>query len=384
MTAGDKLSILAVFTEGLLSFLSPCVRPLIPLYISYLTADARTVNEEGETEYTRGRVLLVTLCFVLGISLTFVILGFSATRIGSLLSEYSEILGLFGGLILIFFAFVQLEIIRVPFFEKTGRLPFDPGKGMSLFKAFLMGFVFSFAWTPCVGPLLGNVLLLMTADPANGYRYLLFYALGFLLPFLFLGLFTQLGLKLIKEHKGIMKYTLKIAAVILLGFGIWMTWQNTEKIVSMKRELDNASQQTATAFDFSQAELKDHLGNTHKLADYKGDLVFLNFSTTWCTYCRQEIPYYQEFLKKHDLTGFYIMNNTANGMPESAIAEYAEENGVEVPILIDSDDNFFRYFRIGSYPTLFVIDENGDVLGYITGMLDEQGFEDLLANIQAQ
>ena len=71
-------------------------------------------------------------------------------------------------------------------------------------------------------------------------------------------------------------------------------------------------------------------------------------------------------------------------MPESAIAEYAEENGVEVPILIDSDDNFFRYFRIGSYPTLFVIDENGDVLGYITGMLDEQGFEDLLANIQAQ
>jgi cytochrome c-type biogenesis protein len=224
----------------------------------------------------------------------------------------------------------------------------------------------------------------MTADPANGYRYLLFYALGFLLPFLFLGLFTQLGLKLIKEHKGIMKYTLKIVAAILLGFGIWMTWQNTEKIVSMKRELDNASQQTAAVFDFSQAELKDHLGNTHKLADYKGDLVFLNFSTTWCTYCRQEIPYYQEFLKKHDLTGFYIMNNTANGMPESAIAEYAEENGVEVPILIDSDDNFFRYFRIGSYPTLFVIDENGDVLGYITGMLDEQGFEDLLANIQAQ
>ena len=385
MTAGDKLSFLAVFTEGLLSFLSPCVLPLIPLYISYLTADARTVNEEGETEYKRGKVLLITLCFILGISLTFLILGLSASKIGSLLSEYSEILGLFGGLLLLFFALVQLEVIRVPVFEKTGRLPFDPSGSMSLLKAFLMGFVFSFAWTPCIGPMLSNVLILMVSDPANGYIYLLCYALGFLLPFLFLGLFTQFGLKLIKQHKGIMKYTIKIAAVILLAFGLWMTYQNTTKIVRMKSDLDQAKQQTASVFSFGDAELKDHLGNTHKLADYKGDLVFLNFTATWCSYCREEIPYYQEFLKKHDLRGFYIMNNNANGVPESAIAEYAEKNGVEIPILIDDAyDSFFRYFQVSAYPTLFVIDENGDVLGYISGMLDERNFENLLANIRSQ
>ncbi|MBQ1288953.1 MAG: redoxin domain-containing protein [Erysipelotrichaceae bacterium] len=385
MTAGDKLSFLAIFTEGLLSFLSPCVLPLIPLYISYLTADARTVNEEGETEYKRGKVLLITLCFILGISLTFLILGFSASKIGSLLSRYNEILGLFGGLLLVFFALVQLEVIRIPFLEKTGRLPFDPGEGMSLFKAFLMGFVFSFAWTPCVGPMLSNALILMAGDPVNGYRYLLFYALGFLLPFLFLGLFTQLGLKLINRHKGIMKYTLRIAAVILMAFGLWMTYQNTSKIIRIKSELDRErQQQSASAFAFGETEIKDHLGNTHKLADYEGDLIFLNFTTTWCTYCRQEIPHYQEFLKKHDLRGFYIMNNTANGVPESAIAEYAEKNGVEIPILIDSDDRFFSYFQISGYPTLFVIDENGTVLGYISGMLDEQNFEDLLANIRSQ
>lgn len=219
-----NISAITVFFQGLLSFFSPCVLPLVPLYISYFSGGAKKVDEDGTIHYPRKRIMLHTLSFVLGISVTFFLLGFGFTALGQFFSENRVWFSRIGGIVMILFGLYQLDVFRHSSrMDQEHRLPFRIDRlAMSPLTAFLMGFLFSFSWTPCVGPVLSSVLLMAgSADTAvKSFFLIAVYTLGFVLPFLAVGLFTGSVLEFFKKHKGIVRYTVKIGGVLILFMGV--------------------------------------------------------------------------------------------------------------------------------------------------------------------
>jgi cytochrome c-type biogenesis protein len=172
----------AAFGAGVISFLSPCVLPLVPGYISFLT------GVTPGTEGARGRVrdvLVPSLLFVAGFTAVFVALGASASLLGSALRQYRDVLAVAGGVLLVAFGVLLLGVVKVPWLYSEAR--FDPSKARSLgrWAAPVMGVLFAFGWTPCVGPVLGSILMLAGSQTsaARGSLLLLAYSAGLAIPF---------------------------------------------------------------------------------------------------------------------------------------------------------------------------------------------------------
>lgn len=181
-----SVPVLTVFLQGLLSFFSPCVLPLVPLYVSYLAGGARDVDSDGNIRYPRGRVLVNTLFFVVGISFTFFLLGFGFTALGSFFRSNQTWFARISGIIMILFGLYQFGVFgRSGALEREHRLPFRLDRwAMNPLVALVLGFTFSFAWTPCVGPTLGSVLLMASSagSAARGFLLIAVYTLGFVVP----------------------------------------------------------------------------------------------------------------------------------------------------------------------------------------------------------
>jgi cytochrome c-type biogenesis protein len=222
----DSIPVLTVFLQGLVSFLSPCVLPLLPMYIGYLAGGTYQVDEEGEVKYPRKRVFLHTLFFVLGIAFAFFILALGVTAAGAFFKTYSRAFVIGGGVLVILFGLYQLGAFGTSFFlSKERRLPFKFDRfAMNPLIAYLMGFTFGFAWTPCIGATLGSVLLMAagTAQRSMGFLLVGVYVLGFTIPFLVVGLFTTQTLAFFRRHSKIMKYTVIVGGLLMLVIGILM------------------------------------------------------------------------------------------------------------------------------------------------------------------
>ena len=160
-----SVSAVTVFLQGALSFFSPCVLPLVPLYVSYLAGGAAVVDENGVRRYPRGRIFLNTLFFVAGISFAFFLLGLGLSALGAFFHDYQVWFARASGVIILLFGLYQLGLgRRAMLLERERRLPFRLDKlAMNPAVALVMGFTFSFAWTPCVGPTLSSVLLMASS-----------------------------------------------------------------------------------------------------------------------------------------------------------------------------------------------------------------------------
>ena len=213
---------IAAFIEGILSFFSPCVLPLLPLYLSYLSGGNVERNEEGDLIYNRGKVLINTLFFSLGISVTFFLLSFGTSALSRFLNTNSETLRLVGGVIIILFSLYQLLFYGTKYgFKGEARINIRAkGTGSALFS-FLLGFTFSFSWTPCVGPVLASIIVMSAVEGGRVYL-LICYALGFIIPFLVVGAAATTLMKALKRHMKVVKYTVRLSSIILLLIGIMM------------------------------------------------------------------------------------------------------------------------------------------------------------------
>ncbi len=391
-----SVSVITVFLQGLLSFFSPCVLPLLPLYIGYLSGGTAQVGEDGNIDYKQKKVWINTLFFVLGISFTFFLLGLGVSAMGSFFCDNRLLFTRIGAIIIIFFGLYQLGLFgKSNVLNKEHRflLPLEKMK-MSPVTAFVMGFAFSFAWTPCIGPVLTSVLL-MTATARTqlaGMTLIGVYTLGFVLPFLAVGVFTTKLLALFKKHRGVVKYTVKIGAILMILMGLLMFtgkmnevsgYLSEASVAEDREENDVGTEETAVpAIDF---ELTDQYGETHTLADYKGKIIFLNFWATWCPPCRAELPDIQKLYEEYAAAGddSVVMIGVAApgyGGEKSAeeIAAFLEENGYTYPVLMDEGGELFLQYGVYSYPTTFMIDKDGNVFGYASGQLSEDIMRDII------
>ena len=350
-----------------------------------------------------------------------------------------------GGLIIILFGLYQLGLFgSIEKLDRERHLPMNPDKmAMSPITALLMGFVFSFAWTPCVGPTLSSVLIFASSakDSAMGFLLIGVYTLGFAMPFLLAGIFTTSLLALFRKHRGIVRYTGRVAGVLMLLMGLMMLTghmngitaymsrisgsdssyeQDTviEDIYKDAQSTDTPDKVSATSdtaevtyeegskedTEESQQDvsgnaqneeiipapdftLTDQLGNTHTLSEYKGKIVFLNFWATWCPPCRAEMPYIQELYNENinDPESDVVILGVAfpghgKETDTEGIIEFLNKNGYTYPTVMDTEGELIYSYYITAYPTTYMIDRAGNIFGYVPGSMTR----DIMDNIIEQ
>ena len=432
------ISAVTVFVQGLLSFFSPCVLPLVPLYISYLAGGAAVRGEDGTLHYPRGKVLLNTVFFVLGVSFTFFLLGLGFTALGRFFSENRLWFARISGIIMILFGLFQFGLFRGKGgLDREHRLPLRLDKWtMNPVTALVLGFTFSFAWTPCVGPALGSVLLMASSSQSSSQGFLLIglYTLGFILPFLAVGLFTGGVLEFFRKHRGMVRYTVKIGAVLLILMGVMTltgfmngisgylasasgtttTAQSSPSPTPSAAEESPSATQPAeesggeeeapeeTPAESQRPEipapdftLVDQNGEEHTLSDYQGKTVFLNFWATWCGPCQQEMPEIQALYERYgensgDLIVLGVANPKSEDYPFSQdnktsgeIADFLSEGGYTFPVVMDETGEVFAQYGISAFPTTFMIDSNGNAYGYVAGALTGELMESIVQQTMA-
>lgn len=406
-----SVSALTVFFQGLLSFFSPCVLPLIPIYIGYLSGGTGKIGEDGKIHFKRSKVMVHTLCFVLGVSFAFFLLGLGFSAVGTFLKDNQIWFARIGGVLVIVFGLYQLGFLGKSYFiGKERRLPFRLDLlAMSPVTALIMGFTFSFAWTPCVGPALASVLLMAASVSTKVVAFGLIgvYTVGFVLPFLAVGLFTTTLLEFFKNHMKVVQYTVKIGGILMIFMGVLMltgklsvasaslSGTGQEGNVAEQAEEESAEDaEEADHTDGSEGEkltpavdfnLTDQYGNTHTLSQYKGKTIFLNFWGTWCPPCRAEMPDIQKLYEEFDQEGedaLVILGvaapNLGKEKSEDGIKTFLEENGYTYPVLMDTEAELFQTYGITSFPTTIMIDRDGNLFGYATGQLNEETMRSII------
>ena len=392
----SHISFLLVFLEGLLSFLSPCVLPLLPVYMGYLA------GQDQEQPHSQRRIFLLTVSFVIGIFTAILLMNISVHVLSSFFKDHMVYFVRIGGILIVLLGLHQLGIWKFKSLERTWKLPFQKKGSVNAVIAFLMGFTFSFAWTPCIGPALSSILLLASSSGSLWVSTFLMivYALGFTIPFLILGLFTGKVLHWISNHKNIMKIAVKLGAVILIAIGLMMftgkmntisSYMSTSDKATAKKDTDTATpEQEEEAADTPDAQtsaeqldfvLTDQNGKQVSLGDYRGKVIFLNFWATWCPPCQRELPHIQELSEKYrnsdEVAVLTVVNPGGQEKSAEGIRTFLDEHAYSMPVLFD-DGSMYYYFQITSMPTTFMIDKNGKPFGYIKGQLTPDMMENMI------
>lgn len=372
---------------GFLSFFSPCVIPIIPIYFSFLAGNGKKSDCYGNISYNQKKVFFNTLFFIFGISTSFFILGVSFTTIGDLAFSQKDIISKIGGVIIIILGLFQLGIIKLNPLYKEKRIAYSDKK-ITPFVAFITGFTFSFAWTPCVGPILSSVLILAATlkDNSIGNLLIFIYSLGFVIPFLLIGLFTTTLLNFFKSKQNFLKYTVKIAGgfLVIIGTLTFLGYTNQLSNYFIPSTLNGSiTNNTETILNKDSYRLLDQYGNEHILSNYKGKVVFLNFWATWCPPCKEEMPTIEELYKefgenKNDVIILGITNpvteENPNGQDKNIdeIKYFLQENNYSFPTVFDKTGIYFDNFKIRAFPTTYIIGKNGEIKTAIPGAMTKQ------------
>lgn len=207
---------LVAAAAGVLSFLSPCVLPIVPPYLAYMTGVKVSSLKEG-----RRSAVLPALFFVLGLSTVFLLMGYAASAFGRAFLQYQPVLVRLSGAFVILLGLHFLHVFRIGLLDREARLD-TPDRGGSALGAYLLGLAFAFGWTPCIGPQLSMILTLAATDPSRGTGLLGVYALGLGIPFLLSAIFIERSMGLmgrIKRHMGTIE---RVSGLLLIAVGVML------------------------------------------------------------------------------------------------------------------------------------------------------------------
>jgi cytochrome c-type biogenesis protein len=210
-------AMLIALVAGLISFLSPCVLPIVPPYLAYMSGVS--LGEMTEETQARRKAIVSALCFVLGLSTVFIFLGFTASAFGAFFLQNQELFAQISGFVVVIFGLHFLSVFRIPFLDQEARL--DAGDaGGSSFGAYILGLAFAFGWTPCIGPQLGAILSLAASEAsvARGTVLLGIYAAGLGIPFLLAAMFLSRSMSVmnrLKRHMGVIEKAMGVLLIIV-------------------------------------------------------------------------------------------------------------------------------------------------------------------------
>ncbi|MGA6925675.1 MAG: cytochrome c biogenesis protein CcdA [Desulfosarcina sp.] len=217
----ESISYSAALFAGLLSFFSPCILPLIPAYFTFITGFSLDELTGARTARVRARVIWATLSYVLGFSTVFILMGASASLIGGAVFKYREWIRIIGGILIVLFGVHMTGLIRFKALEFERRLQMRK-KPLHFLGTFFVGMAFGAGWSPCIGPLLGSILIVAGNQEtvADGIALLSVYAAGLAIPFLVLAVFVESLITLIKKVSWSIRYINLTAGVLLIILGM--------------------------------------------------------------------------------------------------------------------------------------------------------------------
>lgn len=420
----QNVNLFLVFIEGIVSFFSPCILPILPIYLSILSNSSVENLKEGKTSFIGSSLFKNTIFFALGISTTFFILGSSVKALSMFFNENKDLIMFIGGIIIIIMGLFYMGIIKSSILNREKRFNMK-FKEMKAITAFLLGFTFSFGWTPCIGPILASVLVMVSSSSNHLSANLLIavYTIGFILPFIITAMFYSKLFKTIDKIKSNMEIIKKIGGIILIVSGILMMVNGFESISKHfnmsqnskieskqeenKRENSNDKEENSGGNDSQKDSnnensntgsndedriksidftLTDQYGKTHKLSDYEGKVVFLNFWATWCPPCKEEMPHIEQLYKDYNknnedvvILGVASPNLGREGSREHVV-NFLKEQGYTFPVALDEDGALAYQYGINAFPTTFIIDKEGYVTQYIPGAMDKETMASFIEN----
>lgn len=223
-----EVTLIAAFIGGLISFLSPCVLPLVPAFLAYLSGTTL-----GNLEGARLRIFLNAVAYVLGFSVVFALLGVLLNTVLEGISYSLQAwLARVGGVIIIAFGLYQVGLLKLPFLEREHKLHPHRKFSVSYVTSFVFGAAFAVGWTPCVGAVLGSVLALAAVQPGISFFLLLSYSLGLGIPFLLVGAFSTQAMGIIRKLGPYLKYFNIVVGIFLILLGILVFTQTLSIIAN--------------------------------------------------------------------------------------------------------------------------------------------------------
>ena len=231
----NQVSLFAAFSAGLLSFISPCVLPLVPSYVSYITGlSLEQLTDVEERQHFQKAILLNSLLFILGFSTVFIAFGASASFIGQILYEYQDIIRKLGAVLIIIFGFYMLGILKIDFLMREHRLVQFNNRPVGYVGSFLIGTAFAAAWTPCVGPILGAVLAYAstTESMKDGIFLLASYSVGLGLPLFITAFSVDSFLNYFKKARVFMRGVSVVGGAFLIVVGVMIYGDSLARLTS--------------------------------------------------------------------------------------------------------------------------------------------------------
>lgn len=216
-------SLLVALLAGVISFLSPCVLPIVPPYIAYMGGISMADMTDGK--HSRRPAIIAAIFFTLGLSTVFIFLGFTSSLLGQVFLQNQRAFGIVAGSVIILFGLHFIGLIRIPFLYREARI--DAGdQGGSAFGAYVLGLAFAFGWTPCIGPILGAILSVAAQEGsiARGSILMAFYALGLGFPFILAAVFINRAVTIMNRFKRHMALIEKIMGALLIGVGLMLVF----------------------------------------------------------------------------------------------------------------------------------------------------------------
>jgi cytochrome c-type biogenesis protein len=399
---GSNITILIAFVAGFLSFLTPCVLPLVPGYISLMSGvSVEHLKGEGEgPRSTAWRAVVVnSLAFNAGVSLIFMLLGATAGWIGNVLFSTPWV-RIVGGLVIIAFGLQMMGVLKIGALYRDTR-KFSDEKPRGPLGSALLGVAFAAGWTPCIGPILGGIIGLAATSGGwkSGLVLSAFYSAGLALPFLGVGLAMGWFLGFYSRFRRHLHKVEVASGVLLIVIGLMvasnsLTWvaavasrylPNAEGWVQNKQPppdmptVPNApgnSAGVANAEPAPDVDLKTTDGKPLKLSDLRGQVVLLNFWATWCVPCRSEIPGLNEMQRDLSGRGFKVLGVSTSDSAD-LVREYQKDVRQDYTVAL-GDDGVANKYAVGVLPTTFVIDRQGRIRHKIIGEKSRAEFEALV------
>ena len=388
---GHGLTAGAAFVGGVISFLSPCVLPLAPGYVSMLWGiTLEQLRSDADHGPLRKMVLLNGIAFVIGFSVVFIGLGASASWVGQVLKAQAGILTKLAGLVVIAFGLHLTGLWKIKMLYTEARLKaVEKRRGWA--GSLLMGLAFAFGWTPCIGPILAGILALAAVQETllEGVFLLSLYSLGLAVPFLLTAMSVSAFFSFYRKFRTYLRAVEIAAGALLITIGLLILTNNFTRLASYLPALEigttrssvppPAGADAATRDDDDRGrpapdlQLVDLEGRSVSLASLRGKVVIVDFWTTWCPPCVMEVPTFKKLQTMYRDKGLEII---AISLDEDKrdLAEFIRKNDLTYTVVLGDENLAEKFGPLTGLPMTYFIDRKGRIRIEHAGFMDYENF----------